>query len=415
MIEHTQTYFILATTFGFLMACAIGANDVANAMGTSVGAKILSLRSAIIIAAIFEALGALLASGHVTKTIGSSMIDIQLFADKPEILALGMIASLFASGAWLALATLFRWPVSTTHSIIGAITGFAVITMGIDSVQWTRISSIALSWVLTPLIAGLFGYVLFNIIEGTIFRAKNPTGRAKQTMPIYLFAVIMVITLTTLTQGLKTFDIHLTGLQAILIASAFSLAITVLSQTLWIPKKLSKHSDDHLKVENIFGTLAVFTACAMAFAHGSNDTANAIGPLSMVIGILHAGAIPTHTHLPLWIILLGASGIGLGLAVYGYRIIDTIGKNITHLTPSRGFVAQFATATTVIMSSAVGLPVSTTQVLVGAVLGVGAARGIDAINLTVVRNIFTSWIITLPAGALFSMGIFHVLRYLFQA
>lgn len=417
-MDQGQLYILLAAVFGFFMAWGVGANDVANAMGTSVGSKALTITQAIIIAAIFEAAGALLAGGQVTNTIRSQIIDAQRLAGEPRILIDGMLASLLAAGTWLIIATRFGWPVSTTHSIVGAVIGFGVLSLGPSAIYWDNVVNIALSWVVTPIIAGVIAYLLFRSVQTFIFNTDDPIRSAKFWVPVYIFLVAMVISLVTLLSGLKHLGLNLTKLDSVGLSALFSAAIAILGSLFLtqVTIKNNVHKTGHVNfsaLEKIFGVLMMFTACAMAFAHGSNDVANAIGPLAAVVGIVKSGGmVLAKSPIPLWIMVLGAIGIVLGLATYGYKVIATIGTNITQLTPSRGFAAQLATASTVVISSGFGLPISTTQTLVGAVLGVGFARGIGALNLSVVRNIFMSWIITLPAGAIFSILYFHILKLL---
>jgi len=413
-MEHGHLYIILAAIFGFFMAWGVGANDVANAMGTSVGSKALTIFQAIIIAAVFEALGSLLAGGQVTETIRGRIIDASMFSSTPHLLVYGMLASLLAAGTWLIVATSFGWPVSTTHSIVGAVIGFGLIVLGVKAIYWHQIINIALSWVVTPIIAAVVAYLLFRSVQWLIFDSRMPVRNAKRYIPAYIFLVAIVITLVTLLNGLKHLGLHFANWEGILIAILISLAISLIGMLLLKRIPVTNNTSattDFVKLEKIFGVLMIFTACAMAFAHGSNDVANAIGPLSAVVGIVKGGGEVLGTSsIPFWIMLLGAAGIVLGLAMYGYKVIATVGTDITQLTPSRGFAAQLATASTVVIASGIGLPVSTTQTLVGAVLGVGFARGIGALNLSVIRNIFMSWIITLPAGALFSIIYYHILK-----
>ena len=414
MIAHGHLYIILAAIFGFFMAWGVGANDVANAMGTSVGSKALTLFQAIVIAAIFETLGALLAGGQVTATIRNKIIDASLFTHSPDLLIYGMLASLLAAGSWLILASSFGWPVSTTHSIVGAIIGFALVVLGVNAVYWWEIVNIALSWIITPIIAGVVAFMLFRSVQWFIFDSPTPIHNAKRYVPWYIFLVAMVISLVTLLNGLQHVGLNFPLWESIVISVIASFIVMILGIVLL--RKIPSNNDkgnhtDFIKLERIFSVLMLFTACAMAFAHGSNDVANAVGPLAAVVGIVQEGGqVLAKSKIPFWVMVLGAVGMVSGLAMYGYKVIATIGSNITQLTPSRGFAAQLATAGTVVVASGFGLPISTTQTLVGAVLGVGVARGIGALNLTVIRNIFMSWIITLPAGAAFSIIYFHILK-----
>jgi PiT family inorganic phosphate transporter len=416
-MEHAQLFLTLAVVFAFFMAWGVGANDVANAMGTSVGSKALSIGQAILIAAIFEVAGALLAGGQVTDTIRSKIIDPHLLAHSPEILIYGMLASLLAAGTWLIIATRFGWPVSTTHSIVGAVIGFGLIVLGPGAIYWKQSINIALSWIVTPVMAGVIAYLLFRSVQWLIFSAKDPVKNAKRYVPFYIFLVALVITLVTMISGLRHLGLDFSLTMDILISIALSFFIALIG-ALMLRKMpsinhLKKGRTDFRTLERIFGVLMIFTACAMAFAHGSNDVANAIGPLAAIVGVVKTGGMITgKAPIPFWVLGLGAVGIVSGLAMYGHKVIATIGSNITQLTPSRGFAAQLATAATVVIASGAGLPISTTQTLVGAVLGVGFARGMSALNLSVIRNIFMSWIITLPVGAILAIIYYHILHWI---
>ncbi len=413
-MEHASLLITLATLFGFFMAWGVGANDVANAMGTSVGSKALTITQAIIIAAIFEALGALLAGGQVTETIRGKIIEASLFVHTPDLLIYGMLASLLAAGTWLIVATSFGWPVSTTHSIVGAVIGFGLISSGVQAIHWHQVVDIALSWIVTPVIALVIAYLLFRSVQWLIFDTDTPMQNAKRYVPWYIFLVAMVISLVTLLNGLQHVGLHLTTWDSVGLSVLMSLVVMLIGYLLLrrVPDmKEPRDKFDYKELEKVFAILMMFTACAMAFAHGSNDVANAIGPLAAVVGIVKAGGdVMARSQIPFWIMGLGAVGIVSGLAMYGYKVIATVGSGITQLTPSRGFAAQLATASTVVIASGLGLPISTTQTLVGAVLGVGFARGIGALNLAVIRNIFMSWVITLPAGAICAIVYYHLIK-----
>ncbi len=411
-------FIVLACVFGLFMAWGVGANDVANAMATSVGSKALTIKQAIIIAAIFEFLGAYLAGGQVTATIRKGMMDSNLFVDSPELLIYGMLASLLAAGIWLLVATRAGWPVSTTHSIVGAIVGFASVGIGIDAVNWAKVGTIAMSWVVSPILAGVVAYALFRSVQCLIFDADKPFQAAKKYVPYYIFLVGFIIALVTLFKGLKHVGLELTILEAYGVAIIMGV-IAMFVGKFFINKLKFDPDADHdyhfTNVEKVFGVLMMFTASAMAFAHGSNDVANAVGPLAAVVSIVESGGqVAQKSVMPTWILLLGGFGIVAGLITYGKKVIATVGTNITELTPSRGFAATLAAATTVVIASGTGLPISTTHTLVGAVLGVGMARGIAALNMNVVRTIFMSWIITLPAGAVLSIVIFFMLKGIFS-
>jgi PiT family inorganic phosphate transporter len=415
-MEFSMWYLGLAAAFGLFMAWGIGANDVANAMATSVGSKALTIKQAILVAAVFEFAGAFLAGGQVTATIRKGIIDADQFADRPELLIFGMLAALLAAAVWLLIASKKGWPVSTTHSIVGAIVGFAAVGIGVESVHWDKVGEIAASWIISPLMSGSLAFFIFMSVQKLILGTSDPLANAKKYVPIYIFAVGFILALVTLMKGLKHVGLDLDGTQSFIIAIiaglvTMSIGIVAIKRVKVIPS-----DDDEFRftnVEKIFGVLMVFTACGMAFAHGSNDVANAIGPVAAIVSIVKTGAVTQQSVLPGWILLLGAVGIVLGLATYGWRVIKTVGKSITELTPSRGFAAELAAASTVVIASGTGLPVSTTHVLVGAVLGVGIARGIGALNLQVVRNIMLSWIVTLPAGGILAIIFFFLLKGIF--
>ena len=413
-MEHGTLYLILAAAFGLFMAWGIGANDVANAMGTSVGSRALSLRQAVVIAAIFEFLGAVLAGGQVTATIRKGIIDPGLLAGNPELLVFGMLASLLAAGVWLMVASYFGWPVSTTHSIVGAIVGFAVVGIGFAAVQWAKVGSIVASWVVSPLLAGTLAYALFRSLQRLIFDAGDPFRAAKRYVPMYIFLVGFIIALVTVLKGLKHVGLALSLAQSYGLAVVAGLLAMAVGAILVRRIRLQADADRDFhftNVERVFAVLMVFTACAMAFAHGSNDVANAIGPVAAIVGVVQSGGeVAQKSALPLWVLVVGAVGIIAGLATYGFRVMAVVGERITELTPSRGFAATLAAAATVVVASGTGLPISTTHTLVGAVLGVGMARGIAAINMRVAQKIFMSWIVTLPAGAILSMAFYFLLK-----
>jgi PiT family inorganic phosphate transporter len=413
-MEAEIVYVVLAALFGVFMAWGIGANDVANAMATSVGARALTIKQAIFVAAVFEFLGAVLAGGEVTSTIREGIIDASLLSGTPETLIYGMLAALLAAGTWLLIASHHGWPVSTTHSIVGAIVGFAAVGVGIDAVHWGKVGTIVMSWVVSPLIAGFIAYLVFASVQVLILRQKDPLERAKRYVPVYIFLAAFTITLMTILKGLKHVGLTISIANAYLLATTIALVISSVGafaiRRIKPDPKLEKRQHFY-SVERVFAVLMIVTACSMAFAHGSNDVANAIGPLAAVIGIAQTGVVGAKSAIPIWVLALGGGGIVVGLATYGRRVIATVGHKITQLTPSRGFAAELAAATTIVIASGTGIPVSTTHTLVGAVLGVGLARGIEAIDLRVVGRIFVSWVVTIPAGALLAILFF----YLFQA
>ena len=414
-MELAIFYIILAAAFGLFMAWGIGANDVANAMAPSVGSKAITIKQAIIIAGIFEFAGAVLAGGGVTSTIRRGIVDASLLSGQPELLIFGMLGALLAAGVWLLIASRFGWPVSTTHTIIGAVVGFGAIGIGVHAVQWPQVGRIAMSWVVSPVLAGAVAYGLFVSVQRLVLNRTNPLEQARRWVPMYIFLTGYFMTLVTVLKGIAHIGIELSTLTANLIAIGVGLVIAAVG-TVFIRRipyqPDGKRDYDFVMVERIFGILMVITACAMAFAHGSNDVANAVGPVAAVISVASSGSVTQQAIVPIWILVLGGAGIVLGLATYGHKVIATVGKNITALTPSRGFAAGLAAAATIVMASGTGLPISTTHTVVGAILGVGMARGIAAINLRVVGSIFMSWIITVPAGATLSVIFFLILRQL---
>ena len=409
---------ILAVIFGLYMTWGIGANDLANAMGTSVGAGAVTVKQAICIAIIFEFLGAVLAGGHVTKTIRKGIIDPTSIINSPEILVYGMLAALLAAGVWLMIASSKGWPVSTTHSIIGALIGFAIVGIGPEAVKWGKVGSVVMSWVISPVVGGTISFLLVISTRKLIFDTDDPLKNAKKYAPVYIFLVGFIISLVTMFKGLKHLNLELTAIQSFGVATLFGL-LTASIGWIFIRKikddPTANRSFSYASVEKVFTPMMLFTACAMAFAHGSNDVANGIGPLAAVYSIISSGGeVMQSSPLPIWILLLGGAGIVLGLITLGYRVMLTVGQKITELTPSRGFCAELAAATTVVLASRTGLPVSTTHILVGSVLGVGLARGIGALDLRVVLNIIISWLVTLPAGALMAMLFFFTLKGIFS-
>ncbi len=405
-MEALYVYIFLAALFGLFMAWGIGANDVANAMATSVGSKALTIKQAIVVAAIFEFLGAVLAGGAVTSTIRKGIVDTGGLADQPELLVYGMLAALLAAGTWLLIASRRGWPVSTTHSIIGAIVGFAAVGIGIEAVKWGQVGTIVISWVVSPLTAGIIAFLIYQSVVRLILAHPDPLARARRYVPVYIFLAAFTMTLVTVLKGLKHIGLTLSTLDAYLLAILIGAAIAAIGAVFIrrIQPDPEAEKEQHFHtVERVFGILMVVTACGMAFAHGSNDVANAIGPLAAVVSVAQSGAVAAQSALPLWILVLGGVGIVFGLATFGRHVIATVGEKITQLTPSRGFAAELAAATTIVVASGTGLPISTTHTLVGAVLGVGMARGIEAIDLRVVGRIFVSWVVTIPAGAILAI------------
>lgn len=462
-------FIILA---GFYMAWNIGANDVANAMGTSVGSGALTLRQAVVIAAILEFCGAFFFGSHVSDTIQNGIVDSEIFTHRPMILVYGMLASLLSAGTWLQIASYYGLPVSTTHTIVGAVVGFGAIIGGWNAIYWKNVFFIVTSWVLSPLLGGILSYFIFSLLRKQIFYRHNPVEETKKLLPFLILIVATTLALILIFDGLHNVNVELTFFQSIALSLAFGITISGISfflvRFITVPQRsktsanppelllaISKaknhlnkakvftrgeteyqisnllenvetleshlnHShdqdmtrQDYAKVEKIFAYLQIASACLMAFAHGANDVANAIGPLAAAVDVLQTNQISTQNAVPVWALALGGFGIVIGLATWGWRVIETIGKKITELTPTRGFAAEFGTATTILLASRLGLPISTTHTLVGAVIGVGLARGIEALDLSMTRDIVLSWVITVPAGAFISVFFFYLIQAAF--
>ncbi|ABK42756.1 phosphate transporter [Magnetococcus marinus MC-1] len=415
--EHGTIFMFLAIIFGLYMCWGIGANDVANAMGTSVGSGAITVKQAILIAAVFEFAGAFIAGGQVTKTIRKGIIDPAPIANNPELLVYGMLAALLAAAIWLMIASSKGWPVSTTHTIVGAIVGFAVVGIGPDAVKWQKISTVAASWIVSPIVGGGIAYMLMISIRKLILNTDNPFQSARKWGPLYVFMVGFITALVTLWKGLKHLKLDFSMAESFFISALIGLIVAYMGKRMIDKVKLDVEADREYhfaSVEKVFMPMMVFTACAMAFAHGSNDVANGIGPLAAVVSIVQSGGeVAQKASLPVWILVLGGVGIVIGLATMGHKVMQTIGTKITELTPTRGYCATLASAVTVVLASKTGMPVSTTQIAVGAVMGVGFARGIGALDMRVIGGIFLSWLVTLPAGGLLAAAIFFIIKGIF--
>ena len=409
-MDMTVLFLGLAIVFGLYMAWSIGANDVANAMATSVGSRALTFKQAIIVAAIFEFLGAFLAGGGVTSTIRKGIIDSSMITD-PNIMLYGMLAALLAAAVWLTVASRFGWPVSTTHSIVGAIVGFAWAAIGIEAIHFDKVAQIAASWVVSPLMSGSIAFLLVLSVRWLILDREDPDKQARIFVPFYIFLTALNISLVTFLKGLKYVGLEIDGFTAAFYSIGIATCITVVGVILI--RSLKGGRAGFTGVESTFSILMIVTASAMAFAHGSNDVANAIGPVAAIVSIVNTGVIAQTSPVSPWVLFLGGAGIVIGLATFGQRVMATVGTRITELTPSRGFAAELSAATTVVLASGTGLPISTTHTLVGAVLGVGLARGLSAINLGVIKTVVISWLVTLPAGAILSIIFYFVLSTLF--
>jgi PiT family inorganic phosphate transporter len=415
--EYGTIFTVMAVVFGLYMTWGIGANDVANAMGTSVGSGAITVKQAILIAAIFEFAGAFIAGGSVTATIRKGIIDPAAIVGTPEYLVYGMLAALLAAAIWLMVASYRGWPVSTTHSIVGAIVGFAVAGIGMDAVNWGKIGQIVASWLVSPMLGGVIALLLMLSIRKLILNADNPFANAKKYGPLYVFLVGFIVSLVTLFKGLKHLKLEFSMGESFVIAVIFGLIVAFIGRLMINRVHVDETADrdfHYASVEKAFVPMMIFTACAMAFAHGSNDVANGIGPLAAVISIVESGGeVAQKASLPIWILLLGGVGIVVGLATMGWKVMQTIGTKITELTPTRGYCATLAAATTVVLASKTGLPVSTTHIAVGAVMGVGLARGLGALDLRVIGNIVMSWVVTLPAGGILAAIFFFIFKGIF--
>lgn len=422
---------ILVVVAGFYMAWSIGANDVANAMGTSVGSGALTLRKAVFIAAILEFSGAFFFGSHVSETIQHKIIDSSAFASAPLLLACGMLSALIGAGIWMQIATYFGWPVSTTHSIIGAVVGFGIVGGGLEAVYWENVFTIAFSWILSPLLGGLLGFLLFSLLRQVVFFSPNPALAAKRIAPVFVFIVSLILSLIIFLDGIERLSLDLSTHKGVILSLALSAFMSFLSYV-YIHYKLPNISSvalaplsgedeeslaathaEYALVEKIFAKLQIMTACMMAFAHGANDVANAIGPLSAAIMLIRYNTVTAIQPIPSWVLAIGGAGIVVGLATWGWRVIETIGKKITLLTPTRGFTAEFGAAAVIAVASRLGMPISTTHTLVGAVIGVGLARGIGSLDMSTTRNILISWFITVPTGAVLAIITYFVLVKIF--
>lgn len=464
-LDHGMGLLVLEVAFGFYMAWSIGANDVADAMGTSVGSGGLTLKQAVLVAAVMEFAGAVFVGSHVSETVRSGIFDPSRF--DALTLVLGFLSALLAAAVWLQIATWFGWPVSTTHSIVGSLVGIGLMLGGLSAVQWGRIVEIVTSWLVSPLCGGLVAFGLMKLIHRLIIDHKHPLDQTYRIIPWLTFYVAFVLSLVMVWKGLKNLHLDLPLGKALLVAGLSGLAAAGLAVA-WARRLRRLHEqerrarnvelEDDLpegipfvpkayrsgpepkvvlrpplapgselpakrweyrrefefeKTESVFAAMMIASACLLAFAHGANDVANAIGPLAAVVAIVHQGKVALQAAVPLWTLLLGGMGIVIGLATWGYKVIETIGRKITRLTPSRGFAANLGAASTIVAASRMGLPISTTHTLVGAVLGVGLARGIEYLNLRMVRDIVISWLVTVPAGALLAMASFSLLRLVF--
>jgi len=403
---------------GLYLAWTIGANDFANSMGDAVGSGALTIRRAVVFGALSEFAGSILVGGSVTDTVRRGIVNPDSFAAHPELLALGMICALLATGVWLHIATGLGMPVSTTHAIVGAVAGFGMVGGGMACVAWHKFGGIVLSWIISPVAGAALGFLIFSSISLLILRRDKPLRAAVLFAPVFVFLTIFTVAMSVLYKGLghvlHKHHMELSDAGAVLMSVALAGLCAVLAR-----RRIRRHvagrerlplPEQMRLVEGIFTPLVITTSCSVAFAHGANDVANAVGPVAAVMDILRSGSVAMSPYVPLWILALGGVGIVFGLATFGYRVLRTIGTKITQLTPSRGTAADLATVATVLVCTRLKLPVSTTHTIVGAIIGVGFASGLGAVNKRVIRDIFGSWLVTVPAAALMTILMYVLAR-----
>lgn len=413
-MDYSIVYLFIAVALCLLMTWGVGANDLANVMSTTMGSKAVTVKQAMFIAVIFELAGAFLGGNGVTETMRDGIINTSQLSEQPIILIEGMLCVLFACTVWMNLASFLGFPVSITNALVGSMVGFGTMVLGPESIHWNQVSHIAIGWVTSPLISGITAYILFISIQQSIFVKPNPLTKAKLYIPIYLLLIGSILSFITVFKGLNHFGVHLNFKQNLAVTLATSIIITIIGVI--IIRKIPEHArirrrERFIQVEKYFAVLMAMTACAMVFAHGSNDVSLAVGPLTVAYSlIVNSHQTFDPNSYPAWIILLGCMGVITGFLMYGKRVIETVGSSITALTPSRAFAATLSAATTVVVATSTGIPVSATQTLVGAVFGVGLARGIGALNLIVIRNIILSWILTLPAASLLTILSYKIMQ-----
>ncbi|MEH2229108.1 MAG: inorganic phosphate transporter [Nostoc sp.] len=413
---------LFVALLAFYVAWNLGANDVANAMGTSVGSKAVTLKQALIIAGVLEFTGAVLFGHEVTETLATKIANPALFAATPQIFVVGMVTVLISCGVWLQIATSRGLPVSSSHAVVGAIAGFSWVALGVNAIDWSSIGLITIGWILTPLISGAIAALFYSQIKYWILDQPNQVVQLQEWIPwlsTLLLGVFGVIVLPSLTEPLTNFVIEQVGFTIpshdipLLTGAIAAVGLTMIS---WrqLADKRDKGEILPNPVERLFARFQLLSACFVAFAHGSNDVGNAIAPLAAIVYINRTGSVPTDgITIPLWILILGGAGIVGGLAVWGKKVIATIGENIIALQPSSGFCAELATATTILIASRLGLPVSTSHALVGGVVGIGLVQNIKSIKFQTLKGIAAAWLITIPVSAALSAAIFSIAQILF--
>jgi PiT family inorganic phosphate transporter len=405
----TQFHIILIIgyIFGFYMAWNIGANDVANSMASSVGAKAITIRQAIFLAGILNILGAVFIGSHVTNTIRKGIVSTEIMTD-PHVALIGALSALLAASLWVSFATWKSLPVSTTHSIVGSMIGFGIMAGGVGVINWGKLLAVVLSWIISPFFSIVIAYVIFKIIVRLILSRKNAFNQALKFSPLFVGITLFVVILSFLFKTPFGKSMNLGPLASLTIAVLLSVLIGFVA-TAFLKRYVK---DRQLGAEAIFQKIQVGTACYVALAQGANDVANAIGPLAVIYFLVKTGSVGGKVPVPVFLLFFGGIGIACGIAMAGHRVMETMGEKITTLSNTRGFSVEFAAATTVLVASKMGLPVSTTHAAVGGVLGVGFARGMEAVNFGIVFKIMVYWILTVPAAALTSMIIFKVLQFI---
>ena len=397
---------IIGYIFGFYMAWNIGANDVANAMATTVGAKAITIRQAVFIAGILNIVGAVFIGSHVTKTIRKGIVSTDILAD-PHLALIGALAALLAAALWVSFATWKSLPVSTTHSIVGAMIGFGIMAGGFSVINWGKLGAVVLSWVISPVFSMAIAYLMFKTIVKFILSKDDPFSQALKLAPYFISIAFFVVILSFLFKTPLGKRLAFGTPLAVLVAAVLAMVLGFLAVK--ILRKFTKKTNLSAE-EEIFRKIQIGTSCYVALAQGANDVANAIGPLAVIYFLVKTGSVGANVPVPVFLLFFGGIGIACGIGMAGHRVMDTIGKKITTLTNTRGFSVDFAAATTVMLASKMGLPVSTTHAAVGGVMGVGLARGIEAVNFRIIFKIILYWILTVPAAAITSIVIFKILQ-----
>lgn len=403
---------IIAIVIGLYSAINIGANDVANSMATSVASGALTIRKAVFVAAVFNVLGAVFVGSHVVNTIRKGLVNPLQFSDRPNLFLFGMLAAVLGSALWVNVATYLKLPVSTTHSIVGGVLGFGLVSVGLAGIKWKVVTYVVLSWIISPLFGCLVAFIIFTIIKKSILSSSQPIAQTKKIGPFFTGLVAFMLSLAINYKGLKNLHLDLPLFQALLVSLLVGF-FGFLVGFIFLRRYKEKDMDPYYQVERMANPLQVLSASYQAFSHGANDVANAVGPVAAIVAIIHTHQVKMEVPVPIWLLLIGGVGLGMGIYFWGHRVMETVGEKITSITPTRGFSAEFGTATTVLICSRLGMPVSTTHVAVGNIIGVGLARGISAINISVIKKIFSAWIISLPAAGLFSIIIYFILKLLF--